>query len=116
MGVFKNARPARPQPLGRAERTEEVREHGQGARTPLAPFCNTSQIDYLEISPTLGGLASSHGVDYEVFQGLYSEEHQSNTYRQSVTLLGIIIIFTDGVHGFIDPQQCGVMSIFLSDY
>jgi hypothetical protein len=30
-GVFKNARPARPQPLGRAEHTEEVRENGQGA-------------------------------------------------------------------------------------
>jgi len=59
MGWFKNVRPARPQPLGRAERTEEVREHGQGARTPLAQFFNTSQIDYLEISPTLGGWDSS---------------------------------------------------------
>ena len=59
MGVFKNVRPARPQPLGRAERTEEVREHGQGERTPLAPFFNTSQIDYLEISPSLAGWASS---------------------------------------------------------
>jgi hypothetical protein len=54
-----------------------------------------------------------HGVDYKVFQGLYSEEPQSNTYRQSVTLLWIIIIFTDEVHGFIKSQECGVKSIFL---
>jgi hypothetical protein len=53
-----------------------------------------------------------HGVDYKVFQGLYSEEPQSNTYRQSVPMLWIISIFTDEVHGFIDSQQCDIMSIF----
>jgi len=99
---------------GRSVR-RKVCEHRQGARTPLAPFFNTSQIDYLEISPLWEAGTLLHRVDYKVFQGQYFKEHQSNTYRQSMTRLEIIIIFTDGVHGFIDPQQCGVMSIFLSD-
>jgi hypothetical protein len=37
--MFKKVRPARPQPLWRAERTP-VREHGKMARTPLAAFFN----------------------------------------------------------------------------
>jgi hypothetical protein len=40
-GVVKKARPARPQPLERAERTEEYCEHGQAVRTQLAAFFNT---------------------------------------------------------------------------
>ncbi len=45
--MFKIVRPARPQPVWRAERTWKVREHGQGARTPLAAIFNIAVI-YLD--------------------------------------------------------------------
>jgi hypothetical protein len=53
MGVLKNARPARPQPLGRAERTEEVREHGQGR--PAARAHRSASARRREAAPAKAG-------------------------------------------------------------
>jgi hypothetical protein len=116
MGVFKNVRPARPQPLGhgRSVRRRYV-STAKGRERRWRHFSTLLKSIILKSPPLWEAGTLLHRVDYKVFQGQYFKEHQSNTYRQSMTRLGIIIIFTDGVHGFIDPQQCGVMSIFLSD-
>lgn len=48
--MIKKVRPAKPQPLWRAERTFTVREHGKVARTPLAAFSNIPFSPSLEVS------------------------------------------------------------------
>jgi hypothetical protein len=44
-GVFKKARPARPQALGRVERTDEYVSTAKGVRTRLAAFFNTPYVE-----------------------------------------------------------------------